>query len=309
MIFAAPWVLFALAALPLLWWLLRVTPPAPRIERFPAIRLLLGLMSNSETPARTPLWLLVLRCIAAGLVIVGLAQPVLESGAALPGTGPVLLVIDDGWASARDWGKRIVVARTVLDRAERAGRKVILLATAPTETGASPTASLAMDATVARPLVEALRPKPWGVDRKTAAQAAMLAKAGAVVAILDGLEGGADWNGFATALAAISQVSPTPQSGGGDARRGWRRAAAAAAARRAGPAGGSPRTARRRDPGRDCRGRAIGRWAHAGAHRHPRRGGHDGGGGADAAAAGIAQPAVQAGDRGVIQRRRRGAAG
>src|SRR5580698_9658492 len=27
MIFAAPWVLLALAALPLLWWLLRVTPP------------------------------------------------------------------------------------------------------------------------------------------------------------------------------------------------------------------------------------------------------------------------------------------
>ena len=32
MIFAAPWVLLALPALPLLWWLLRVTPPAPRSE-------------------------------------------------------------------------------------------------------------------------------------------------------------------------------------------------------------------------------------------------------------------------------------
>ena len=30
MIFAAPWVLLALPLLPLLWWLLRVTPPAPR---------------------------------------------------------------------------------------------------------------------------------------------------------------------------------------------------------------------------------------------------------------------------------------
>ena len=43
MIFAAPWVLLALPALPLLWWLLRVTPPAPRSESFPAIRLLMGL--------------------------------------------------------------------------------------------------------------------------------------------------------------------------------------------------------------------------------------------------------------------------
>ena len=35
MIFAAPWVLLALPALPLLWWLLRVTPPAPRSEIVP----------------------------------------------------------------------------------------------------------------------------------------------------------------------------------------------------------------------------------------------------------------------------------
>ena len=49
MIFAAPWVLLALAALPVLWWLLRVTPPAPRSERFPAIRLLAGLRAPEET--------------------------------------------------------------------------------------------------------------------------------------------------------------------------------------------------------------------------------------------------------------------
>ena len=65
MIFAAPWVLLALPALPLLWWLLRVTPPAPRSETFPAIRLLMGLHAREETPARTPWWLLALRMIAA----------------------------------------------------------------------------------------------------------------------------------------------------------------------------------------------------------------------------------------------------
>ena len=48
MMFASPWVLFALAGLPVLWWLLRVTPPAPRIERFPAIRLLHGLVAQAE---------------------------------------------------------------------------------------------------------------------------------------------------------------------------------------------------------------------------------------------------------------------
>jgi hypothetical protein len=38
--FAAPWLLLALPALPVLWWLLRITPPAPKRQDFPALRLL-----------------------------------------------------------------------------------------------------------------------------------------------------------------------------------------------------------------------------------------------------------------------------
>src|SRR5207245_850168 len=52
--FASPWLLAALAALPVIWWLLRVTPPAPRRIAFPAIRLLLGLIPREGAPARTP---------------------------------------------------------------------------------------------------------------------------------------------------------------------------------------------------------------------------------------------------------------
>ena len=138
MIFAAPWVLLALPALPLLWWLLRVTPPAPRSETFPAIRLLMGLHAREETPARTPWWLLLLRMTAATLVLLALARPVLDAGSTLPGRGPVLLVVDNGWASAGDWPRRMQAANTVLDRAERAGRQVALLPTAPDESGTSP---------------------------------------------------------------------------------------------------------------------------------------------------------------------------
>ena len=110
MIFAAPWLLLALAGLPVLWWLLRVSPPAPRTEVFPAVRLLVGLPSTEETPARTPWWLLALRLLAAGLVIVGLAQPVLRAGGELAGAGRVLLVVDDGWAAAADWPRRMAAA-------------------------------------------------------------------------------------------------------------------------------------------------------------------------------------------------------
>jgi hypothetical protein len=206
MIFASPWVLFGLAALPVLWWLLRVTPPAPRVERFPAVRLLLGLVAEAETPARTPIWLLVLRCLAAALVILGLARPVLDAAARLPGSGPVLLVIDNGWASARDWGQRQIAAASVLDRAERAGRPVVVLATAPAETGQAPQASAAMSAADARPLVAALRPQPWPVDRAAAAGAVAAAKAGAAVVLSDGTTGGSGWDAYARALAAIGPV-------------------------------------------------------------------------------------------------------
>src|SRR6266849_339638 len=104
--FVSPWLLVALAALPIIWWLLRVTPPAPRRIPFPALRLLLGLIPREETPARTPLWLIVLRSILAALVIIGLAHPLLNPHAALAGSGPLVLVIDDGWAAARDWPAR-----------------------------------------------------------------------------------------------------------------------------------------------------------------------------------------------------------
>src|ERR1700759_842200 len=107
MIFARPGGFLPLRPLPLLWWLLRVTPPAPRSESFPAIRLLMGLRAREETPARTPWWLLLLRMGAATLVILALARPVLDAGSMLVGSGPVLLVVDNGWAAASDWPRRL----------------------------------------------------------------------------------------------------------------------------------------------------------------------------------------------------------
>ena len=80
--FAQPVILLALVLLPILWWLLRVTPPAPRRQEFPAIRLLRGLIAVAQTAARTPLWLLALRLFAAALVIIALSGPTLRRGAA-----------------------------------------------------------------------------------------------------------------------------------------------------------------------------------------------------------------------------------
>ena len=207
MIFASPWLLLALAALPVLWWLLRVTPPAPRTENFPAIRLLLGLRAAEETPARTPWWLLALRLLAAALVIVGLARPVLDAGGRLPGSGPLLLVLDDGWAASGDWSATLRAAGEVLDRAERSNRRVALLSTAADETGGAPAMSAVMPVAELRPRIAALHPKPWPVDREGAAAALRnwRERNAAVAYLADGVAGPGD-AAFATALAAIGPV-------------------------------------------------------------------------------------------------------
>ena len=209
MMFTAPAALLALAALPLLWWLLRATPPAPRQESFPALRLLLGLAAREETPARTPWWLLALRMLAAALVIVGLAGPVLDAGSPLPGQGPVLLVIDNGWASAADWPRRTIAARAVLDRAAREGRTVALLATAPAGDAAAPTIGPVLPAAAVRSRVAALRPQPWPVDRTAAATAlrAWRHRGGAVVYVADGITDGPGFARFAQALTDAGPVT------------------------------------------------------------------------------------------------------
>ena len=205
--FAAPWVLLALAVLPALWWLLRVTPPAPRVQDFPAIRLLQGLVPRQQTAARTPWWLLALRLCAAALAIIALSGPARQTGPALAGTGPLLLVLDDGWAAAPDWAARLAAAGAVLDQADRAGRAVALLTTAPDGAGAAPGVSTVLPVAEARRRLAALRPQPWPSDRIAAAAALHAGPpTGNVVYLADGLTDGPGWTEFADALAAIGPV-------------------------------------------------------------------------------------------------------
>ena len=130
--FAAPWALAALATLPVIWWLLRINPPAPRRIVFPAVRLLLGLRQTEETPTHTPLWLLLLRLVIAALIILGVAHPLIDASEEIAGEGPMLIVIDDGWAAAARWAERVELAETRLAQARRDNRAVALATTAPT---------------------------------------------------------------------------------------------------------------------------------------------------------------------------------
>ena len=169
--FLAPWFLAALIALPAIWLLLRVTPPAPRQLRFPAIRLLFDLKQPEETAARTPWWLLLMRLILAALVIIGLAQPVMNPSTLGRTSGPLLLVIDDGWAGARSWTVKQAAALEEVERADREGRAVALLTTAPAPGGEPPIVIGPLRARDFRSVLQALQPKPWPVDRAAATAA------------------------------------------------------------------------------------------------------------------------------------------
>jgi hypothetical protein len=169
--FAAPGMLALLLALPVIYWLLRLIPPLPKLVRFPAIRLLIGLEPSEQTPMKMPWWLLLLRLLLATALILAMAHPVLNPQADLPGRGPLLLVIDDGWSSAPGWTTRITHAERLIQRAERANRPVVLTGTAPVAIDAPALRRGALRADEARTVLRAFRPKPWPTDRAAAVTA------------------------------------------------------------------------------------------------------------------------------------------
>jgi hypothetical protein len=189
--FAAPLYLAALLVLPVIWWLLRTTPPPPRRVLFPAIRLLFGLRETEETPARTPPWLLILRLILATLVILALARPIANPDRDFGGDGPLLLVVDDGWAAAARWTDRSEAMADLIHRAGRENKPVAVLTTAPRADGATPVPPQPVAADEALDQAHALMPKPWPVDRAAVLSAlaeAELPRGTNVVWLTDGLD-------------------------------------------------------------------------------------------------------------------------
>jgi len=200
--FLVPMALSALLALPVIWWLLRLTPPLPTIIRFPPVRLLLGLTTREESAAHTPLWLLILRLILAALVILAAAHPLLNADIKQTGKGPLIIVIDDGWAAGGNWQARRDLLSALADQAERDARPVMAVTTAPrgapSENSSQPSPTAMMTAADARQMFLSLQPKPWATDRSAALQGLMqqanLAEArpnsrpGDVVWLSDGLQ-------------------------------------------------------------------------------------------------------------------------
>jgi len=160
--FGAPWVLLALAILPVIWWLLRVTPPAPKRVAFPAVRLLLGLQQGEETPARTPLWLLLLRMLIAALIIFALADPYLNPQSAGLKKSAVVIVVDNSWAAASRWDDRVGAMQNLAAEAERDGRALVVVPTAQSDVSIR---LRKLSGAEAQGAVKSVAPQPFGLDR------------------------------------------------------------------------------------------------------------------------------------------------
>ncbi|WKW50909.1 DUF4159 domain-containing protein [Rhodomicrobium lacus] len=130
--FSAPWMLTGLAALPLIWWLLRATPPRPDTVAFPPTSILVGLKHREKTPVRSPWWLTALRILVAAAVIGALAGPHIKPPATASSTlaQPLLVVVDNGWQSASRWAARRAFAEQLAALAEGSGQTLFLGVTA-----------------------------------------------------------------------------------------------------------------------------------------------------------------------------------
>ena len=211
--FGAPAVLAGLLVLPVIWWLLRLTPPRPQEESFPPLRILAQVMRKEETPHQSPWWLTLLRLLMAALVIFALAQPVFNAREATPTEGSALaIVIDNSWASATDWDVRVATAERLIADAGNAGKPVILALTAD-----RPNAEIGpFDAAAARERLNAAAPRPVPTDRPAIfarVAAALETLPGASVAVLsDGLSAQGDEDAFDTLLgnaAGLIWVEPS----------------------------------------------------------------------------------------------------
>ncbi|WP_429938184.1 BatA domain-containing protein, partial [Brucella melitensis] len=163
--FGSPLILAGLIALPVIWWLLRMTPPRPQEETFPPLRILAQVFRREEVPSKSPWWMTLLRLLIAGLVILALASPIWNPRPlALPGNEPLAIVIDNGWASAEDWRQRVNAAEKLISDAQGANAQIYVIGTAePANAEIGP-----YDGRRATERLQALEPRPIPVDRKTA---------------------------------------------------------------------------------------------------------------------------------------------
>jgi hypothetical protein len=204
--FGTPLALLGLLSLPVIWWLLRFTPPKPQQIKFPPIRILLGLPTQEETPDKTPWWLLMMRLGLAALLIFAVSQPFLQpKGTDILPAGHRLVIVDNGWTSAQTWSARRDFLLQVLEQARNDGAPVTLVGTAPVGGALTDVKLTARDALDRARL---MKPSALGTDRLTLAKkfkSTDLKDVASVIWLSDGVDAKSS-EAFTAALKAIAPL-------------------------------------------------------------------------------------------------------
>ena len=163
--FLTPLILLALLGLPLLWWLLRATPPVPNQVQFPAFVILRKLTQREETPDRTPWWLLLMRLLLAAFVIIGLAGPVLNAPDRTQNRGPLVIVLDNTHGAANGWSARTAQLERLAASIRGTQRSAFILNTAPAFPVGTQTLLGPMSFEDLQQFAERAEPLPFAADR------------------------------------------------------------------------------------------------------------------------------------------------
>ncbi len=126
--FLAPLALLGLLALPIIWWVLKITPPKPLLQIFPPLRLLADINKEEDMPNATPPWLLIFRLLMGALLAVALANPILFKPD-IETNRPLALIIDNGWEAAGNWSAVITEAEALVEQAVSENQMVAILRT------------------------------------------------------------------------------------------------------------------------------------------------------------------------------------
>ncbi|MCD8496613.1 MAG: VWA domain-containing protein, partial [Alphaproteobacteria bacterium] len=153
------------------WWLLQSIPRHPKLVNFPFIRLLFNKVAPDKQVRDAPLWQKIVGTSAVAAAFLAMAQPQFDSSPVVAsGNGPVMIVVDNSWDSAKDWPLMRRQIAQVIESAGRQGRSVMMLPTAA-ENPQGITVGEAQSAEDALRGLAALQPYPWPADRASAMKA------------------------------------------------------------------------------------------------------------------------------------------
>lgn len=190
--FDNPWILGVLPPTLLLFMLImRSVPPRPKEEDFPFIRLLFDLDSDEQEADKMPWWQRAVNYGAVSAIAIAAAGPHLNQAPSFEGEGPVLIAVDNGFASAPDWQMRVEEMTNIIRHAHNQDREIIILPTARPETGGNVGHSGSMQAAAALDYLHAMEPQSWSINhgQSTVALEAIEMDLSAAYWLSNGLEG------------------------------------------------------------------------------------------------------------------------